>query len=348
MRFESNSLSERVQKPVLLAPVMGILLALWDCHNAATAAAATAAADVGLPSAVEAKQAAPYGDVLLEELASIADERFMSALRFMQDVDWCAAFPSVPLSGPLRAFGQLVDALAAARLAQESTTAGTALPDDIPDEFMDPITMEFMKQPVVLPDSQIVVDRSTVERHLLSSATDPFSRAPLTIDQDFDVLSRSRDGAAEQSQRRVVVFRSCNKRSQRPSQGRRACNPRAFKAPGKCSGCYRRVPFTGPTPPFPIKIVSVNKPLLQSMPSELLLLLPGDLAPLKAIRRPDIYAPPNVWAGELEVAPGPASGVVLTYAPDTDAVYGDIRFIDPVTHDTRSFWTELRLMPYKQ
>jgi hypothetical protein len=63
------------------------------------------------------------------------------------------------LSGPLRAFGQLVDAVAAARLAQEFAAAGAVQPDDVPDEFLDPITMELMTEPVVLPDSQIVVDR---------------------------------------------------------------------------------------------------------------------------------------------------------------------------------------------
>ena len=36
---------------------------------------------------------------------------------------------------------------------------------------------------MVLPDSRVCLDRSTIERHLLSSATDPFSRAPLTKDQ---------------------------------------------------------------------------------------------------------------------------------------------------------------------
>ena len=35
------------------------------------------------------------------------------------------------------------------------------------------------QDPVVLPDSRITLDRATIERHLLSSRTDPFSRAPL-------------------------------------------------------------------------------------------------------------------------------------------------------------------------
>lgn len=39
------------------------------------------------------------------------------------------------------------------------------------------------QDPVILPDSRITVDRPTIERHLLSSATDPFSRAPLEAGQ---------------------------------------------------------------------------------------------------------------------------------------------------------------------
>jgi hypothetical protein len=40
--------------------------------------------------------------------------------------------------------------------------------------------MTLMTDPVVLPDSGVVIDRATAERHLLTSATDPFSRKPLT------------------------------------------------------------------------------------------------------------------------------------------------------------------------
>lgn len=77
----------------------------------------------------------------------------------LQDVDWSAAFPSQPLSVPLRAFGQLLDALAAARTELAAAVAAQALPADVPDDFLDPITMELLKDPVTLPDSQIVVDR---------------------------------------------------------------------------------------------------------------------------------------------------------------------------------------------
>jgi hypothetical protein len=72
MRFESSSLSERVQKPALLAPLMGILLAIWNAHNATAAAAAGGSAAVVVEVDV------------LDELVQMADERFMSSLQFMQ------------------------------------------------------------------------------------------------------------------------------------------------------------------------------------------------------------------------------------------------------------------------
>ncbi|GFH30047.1 U-box domain-containing protein [Haematococcus lacustris] len=40
-----------------------------------------------------------------------------------------------------------------------------------------------MRQPVRLPDSGIVMDRSTIERHLMTHATDPYSRQPLALEE---------------------------------------------------------------------------------------------------------------------------------------------------------------------
>lgn len=53
---------------------------------------------------------------------------------------------------------------------------------DVPDEFLDPITFLFMTDPVLLPASKIIIDRSTIERHLLNDQTDPFNRSHLTHD----------------------------------------------------------------------------------------------------------------------------------------------------------------------
>jgi ubiquitin conjugation factor E4 A len=51
-----------------------------------------------------------------------------------------------------------------------------------PEDFLDPIMSTLMKEPVILPSSGKVVDRSTIAKHLLSDETDPFNRQPLTLD----------------------------------------------------------------------------------------------------------------------------------------------------------------------
>lgn len=40
-----------------------------------------------------------------------------------------------------------------------------------------------MVDPVLLPSSKVILDRSTISRHLLSDQSDPFNRSPLTMDQ---------------------------------------------------------------------------------------------------------------------------------------------------------------------
>jgi ubiquitin conjugation factor E4 B len=55
--------------------------------------------------------------------------------------------------------------------------------ENIPDEFLDPILFNVMVDPVRLPASQMVVDRSTIQAHLLNDPHDPFNRQVLTIEQ---------------------------------------------------------------------------------------------------------------------------------------------------------------------
>ena len=54
--------------------------------------------------------------------------------------------------------------------------------DDAPQEFIDPLTFLVMTDPVKLPKSNVILDRKTIETHLLSDQTDPFNREPLTKD----------------------------------------------------------------------------------------------------------------------------------------------------------------------
>lgn len=57
-----------------------------------------------------------------------------------------------------------------------------ALTIDAPDEFLDPLMCTFMKDPVLLPTSGTIIDRSTVTQHLLNDPHDPFNRKDLSID----------------------------------------------------------------------------------------------------------------------------------------------------------------------
>ena len=52
--------------------------------------------------------------------------------------------------------------------------------DDASSEFFDPITTLIMTDPVLLPVSKVIVDRKTIEQHLLSDQNDPFNRTKLT------------------------------------------------------------------------------------------------------------------------------------------------------------------------
>eukprot|EP00818_Percolomonas_sp_WS_P008819 CAMPEP_0117446966 /NCGR_PEP_ID=MMETSP0759-20121206/6624_1 /TAXON_ID=63605 /ORGANISM="Percolomonas cosmopolitus, Strain WS" /LENGTH=1113 /DNA_ID=CAMNT_0005239271 /DNA_START=174 /DNA_END=3512 /DNA_ORIENTATION=- len=72
-------------------------------------------------------------------------------------------------------FGRLVDAKAREMAAEEEDYG------DAPDEFLDGITYTLMEDPVKLPASGVVLDRSTIERHLLNDSTDPFNRSPLEV-----------------------------------------------------------------------------------------------------------------------------------------------------------------------
>lgn len=53
---------------------------------------------------------------------------------------------------------------------------------EVPDEFLDPIFFTLMEDPVLLPTSSVIVDKSTIRAHLLGDTRDPFNRAPLTMD----------------------------------------------------------------------------------------------------------------------------------------------------------------------
>lgn len=67
-------------------------------------------------------------------------------------------------------------------VAAETVAVDDALLADAPDEFLDPLVLTFMKDPVLLPTSGNHVDRSTIAQILLNDPHDPFNRKYLTMD----------------------------------------------------------------------------------------------------------------------------------------------------------------------
>ncbi|KAF1946172.1 hypothetical protein EJ02DRAFT_450942 [Clathrospora elynae] len=53
---------------------------------------------------------------------------------------------------------------------------------EIPEAYEDPLMATLMEDPVTLPISKQIVDRSTIQSHLLSDPHDPFNRTPLKIE----------------------------------------------------------------------------------------------------------------------------------------------------------------------
>jgi hypothetical protein len=67
-------------------------------------------------------------------------------------------------------------------VAAKTVAIDDALLADAPEEFLDPLVLTFMVDPVLLPTSGNYVDRSTIAQILLNDPHDPFNRRDLTID----------------------------------------------------------------------------------------------------------------------------------------------------------------------
>lgn len=79
--------------------------------------------------------------------------------------------------------GELSDFAGKVQIIEQQYKEEQEFMADAPDEYLDPIMSTLMTDPVILPDSKVTVDRTTIARHLLSDQTDPFNRAPLTMDK---------------------------------------------------------------------------------------------------------------------------------------------------------------------
>lgn len=64
-----------------------------------------------------------------------------------------------------------------------------------------------MRDPVLLPSSKTIIDRSTIKQHYLSDATDPFNRVPLKWEDIVD---------ATEMKSRIQAFLAERKAKRRP------------------------------------------------------------------------------------------------------------------------------------
>lgn len=111
--------------------------------------------------------------------AVVKDDRSFDIELFRKTLEVLEKHNIFGLGGELEKFEKLIGKL-------EEKARQRAIEDnfineltDIPDEFMDPLMSEVMKDPVMLPGSKTVVDRITIMKHLLSDPTDPFNRQKL-------------------------------------------------------------------------------------------------------------------------------------------------------------------------
>ncbi len=53
---------------------------------------------------------------------------------------------------------------------------------DYPEEFLDPILFSLIRDPVMLPSTETIMERSVIERQLLERPENPFDRSSLTLE----------------------------------------------------------------------------------------------------------------------------------------------------------------------
>ena len=54
---------------------------------------------------------------------------------------------------------------------------------EIPDELLDPIMSTLIEEPIMLPETDVIMDMNVISTHLLTNKTNPFTRTPLTLEE---------------------------------------------------------------------------------------------------------------------------------------------------------------------
>jgi Kip1 ubiquitination-promoting complex protein 1 len=194
--------SDKVSRAAILAPIAGILLNLDEAEARAADRAGSVTRTYDVDDGVRDR-----AEVLHEEMACVESIHAelakgncdIAQLEYVRDFPWSEHFyfPEDPPgdgedgegasdsdSSRTKATGRLArlrDFVRRVRTTREDVERAQETEDarSIPDEFIDPIMQTVMTDPVTLPGSGQVCDRTTIRRHLLGDRTDPFNRSPL-------------------------------------------------------------------------------------------------------------------------------------------------------------------------
>jgi hypothetical protein len=72
-------------------------------------------------------------------------------------------------------------------------------PNNLPEEFLDPLLFTPIIEPMILPESGIIIDKTVIMSHLLENNYDPFNRQPLTFEhlENFNLLDNIKEKSIE-------------------------------------------------------------------------------------------------------------------------------------------------------
>jgi ubiquitin conjugation factor E4 B len=112
-------------------------------------------------------------------LAVARDGRSYKPANFEKASNIMNKFKDIKAPEEIAKWEQLKKKFAIAKAEDEAAEADLG---EIPDEFLDPLMFTLMEDPVILPTSKNIIDRSTIRSHLLSDPHDPFNRVALKIE----------------------------------------------------------------------------------------------------------------------------------------------------------------------
>ena len=171
---------EKISKDALLEPVVGIIINLHVGYTKLKANRERGELVPWLPAEIQQGSIESFS----RRLAETDSPEAIANVKKLANIPWADPGSSDPsldrLSHLTHFFEELRMDAEAVKRSKEDT--GIENDSEIPEAFLDPILMTLMKDPVLLPDSQQTIDRATIQRHLLSSNTDPFTRSELTLE----------------------------------------------------------------------------------------------------------------------------------------------------------------------